>query len=161
VPTVPLIYLDYQATTPVDDRVLDAMLPYLRDQFGNSASVQHAFGRQAEKAVTRARRQVAELLGGRPGEIVFCSGATEANNLAITAVAGGTEERRTRIVSCAIEHAAVLHPLAALAADGWDVVLLDVDGEGHIDMRQVIDAINDETALVSIAAACRRSSPSG
>jgi cysteine desulfurase len=148
---LPPIYLDHQATTPLDERVLDAMLPYLRGGFGNPASTQHALGRQAEGAVEHARRQVATLVGAQPGEIVFCSGATEANNLAIAGAAKLTNRRR--LVTSATEHLAVLEPMSMLAMQGWDVVVLGVDRDGRIDLAELLGVVDDDTALVSIAAA--------
>ena len=147
------IYLDYNATTPVDERVLEAMLPYLREHFGNPASKSHAFGWRAEAAVETAREQIAQLIGASPKEIVWTAGATESNNLAIKGVAQMYREKGKHIITSKTEHRAVLGPCRRLAEAGWDVTLLDVDRAGRIDPRQVADAITDETVLISIMAA--------
>jgi cysteine desulfurase len=146
---VHVIYLDYQASTPVDPTVLEAMLPYLAARFGNASSVQHEAGRQAASAIEQARRQVARFIGAHPHDIVFTSGATEANNLAIGGVAaarGGPGH----IVSSRTEHPSVLEPLAALERCGWEVTYLDVDRNGEISLADLEEAIRDDTALVSL-----------
>ena len=155
-----MIYLDHQATTPVDARVLEAMLPFFAEKFGNAASKQHRFGWDANDAVERARKQVAALVGAGSKDIVFTSGATEANNLAIkgaakaaTEGADGTESRRDHIVTIATEHKAVLDPIARLAKDGWRTTVLPVSASGVIDVQVVADAITERTALVSVMAA--------
>src|SRR3954453_2178702 len=127
------IYLDYQASTPGDQRVLDAMLPWLHQQFGNASSVQHEFGRRAASAVETARGQVAQLLGAQAREIVFTSGATEANNLAIKGVAERASGSPGHIVACVTEHPAVVEPLRALEQRGWVVTYLGVDVAGELD----------------------------
>lgn len=145
------IYLDYQATTPVDPRVLEAMIPFFNDRFGNAASVQHAQGNDAREAVEIAREQVAELIGGDRREVVFCSGATEATNLALK---GLTEEAdRHHIVVSAIEHPAVLDVARAMESRGFELTELPVDGEGQISLADLEVAVTDRTLLVSVAAA--------
>jgi cysteine desulfurase len=145
------IYLDYQATTPVDPRVLQAMLPYFSERFGNPASVQHALGAGAADAVALARRQVAGLIGADSREIVFVSGATEANNLAIKGLARKTHRRH--VVAFAAEHHAVLDPLQTLVRDGFEVSVLGVDGEGQPDIEALASAVSERTLLVSLAGA--------
>jgi cysteine desulfurase len=146
------IYLDYQATTPLDPRVLDVMLPFLTSEFGNPSSVQHRFGLETAEAVERARRQLATVLGADPREVVFTSGATEANNLALKGLAAASPQRR-RLVAVATEHRAVLRPLEALAAVGFEVVLLQVDHDGLPDLDRLDGVVDDRTLVVSVAAA--------
>ena len=146
------VYLDYHATTPCDPRVLEAMLPYFCDTFGNPSSRGHAFGRAAEDAVERARQQVAAAIGARPQEIVFTSGATEANNLALI---GAVRARRTageghHVIGTLIEHKSVLEPLKEMAHEGYDVTLLEVDEHGMVDPDDVARAMTDQTILVSV-----------
>jgi len=158
------IYLDYNATTPVDPSVVDALLPYLREHFGNPSS-DHAYGYVAHAAIERAREQVAALLGAGPGEIVFTGGGSEANNLALNGVIAALRERgdsrrgdtRRRdhdpgdhVITTAIEHPAVLQPLRGLEARGLRLTILPVDGDGRIDPQQVVDAITPRTILVSV-----------
>jgi cysteine desulfurase len=148
------IYLDYNATTPVDPRVLDAMMPYFLEVYGNPANGLHRLGRLAAQAVDEAREQVAGLLGARPHEIFFTAGATESNNQAI----GGLTRRaangtRRRIVTTAVEHKAVLAPCQRLAHEGWDMVVLPVGRSGVVDLEAAEAAIDDHTLLVSIQAA--------
>lgn len=145
------IYLDNNATTMLDPRVLDAMLPTLRE-VGNSASAHHA-GQGARNSVEKARRQVAELLGSSPGELVFTSGATESNNLALRGVARQVSGPRRRIVSVTTEHPSILQTMEALADEGFEIVLVDVDSEGRVDLESLQIAVNDETLLVTIMAA--------
>lgn len=147
----PTIYLDYQATTPLDERVLAAMLPYLTKHFGNPASAQHVKGREAAEAVAEARERLAALLGADRREIFFTSGATEANNLALKGLAANASRRR--LVTVATEHPAVLDPLRALARRGYDIHIVDVNDEGQPDLDMLADAVNDETLVVSLAAA--------
>ncbi len=128
------IYLDYQATTPVDPRVLEAMLPYFSERFGNPASVQHDVGRDAGIAIDRAREQVAALIGADRREIVFCSGATEANNLALKGIAAGAERRH--LVVLATEHPAVLDTARSLARDGFEVTELPVERDGQLSLTE-------------------------
>ncbi len=146
------IYLDHNATTPVDPRVLEAMLPFFRESFGNAASRHHRFGCDASAAVERARLQVAELIGADPREIIFTSGATESNNLAILGVVRSPVHgaKGRHIVTVRTEHKAVLDPCAHLAGQGCSVTYLMVDGDGRIDIGELADAITDETILVSV-----------
>jgi cysteine desulfurase len=146
-----LIYLDYQATTPVDPRVLKAMLPYFGERFGNAASVQHAAGRAASVAVEAAREQVAGSIGADRREIIFCSGATEADSLAIKGLTKGFE--RDRLVVLATEHPAVLGPVRSLHRSGYEVVELDVDAAGQPSLLNLREAVDERTLLVSVAAA--------
>lgn len=146
------IYLDHNATTPVDPRVRDAMLPYLESLFGNPSSVEHEHGHAAGQAVDHAREQVADAIGARPNEILFTAGCTEANNLAILGVARANPDKR-HIVTSAIEHPAVLEPCRALEREGWRLTILGVDADGRIDLAALRVALTDDTALVSIMAA--------
>jgi cysteine desulfurase len=147
------IYLDYHATTPVDPRVLDAMLPYFTEQFGNPASRQHAFGWQAGKAVDRAREQVAAALNGSAGEIIFTSGATESNNLAIKGAACALEGRGKHLITVATEHKSVLDSCAFLRREGFTVTILPVDREGFVDLDALREALTDQTTVVSVMTA--------
>ena len=146
------IYLDYQATTPMDPRVLDAMLPYLTDQFGNPASTQHRFGNAAETAVETARAQVAGLIGAGPREIVFTSGATESNNLAVKGAARFHKARRPHVVTLETEHKCVLESCNRLKREGHDVTVLPVGADGLVELARLAEAIADTTVLVSIMA---------
>lgn len=148
-----MIYLDHHATTPVDARVLEAMLPFFTEKFGNAASKQHRFGWEASDAVERARKQVASLIGAGTKEIVFTSGATEANNLAIKGVARATEGKRDHVVTVVTEHKAVLDPIATLGKRGWRVTVVPVRRDGLVDVDEVASAITERTALVSVMAA--------
>ncbi|HEX6164705.1 MAG TPA: cysteine desulfurase family protein [Vicinamibacterales bacterium] len=148
-----MIYLDHHATTPVDARVLEAMLPFFTEKFGNAASKQHRFGWEANDAVERARKQIAALIGASSKEIIFTSGATEANNLAIKGAAKARRADRDHIVTIATEHKAVLDPIASLAQDGWNVTVLPVDRDGLVDVAKAAAAITGRTALVSVMAA--------
>lgn len=147
------VYLDYHATTPVDPRVLDAMLPYFTERFGNPASRQHAFGWDAQNAVDAARGQVAALIGAAPGELVFTSGASESNNLAIKGAVQALRDRGDHIVTTGIEHKSVLDCCTRLEADGWRVTRLGVDAEGFVRLDELGAALTDRTVLVSIMAA--------
>jgi cysteine desulfurase len=142
------IYLDYNATTPLLPQVVDAMIPYLRAHFGNPSS-NHIVGRRARRAVDKARRQVADLIGASPSEIVFTSGGTEANNLAIQGVAGARRDRR-RVVSSVIEHPATEKPCRHLAEQGWSVAFLDVDAQGRVLVEEGRSSIDEDTALVTV-----------
>jgi len=144
------IYMDYHATTPVDPRVLDAMLPYFREKFGNAASRNHAFGWEAEQAVEKARKQIADLIGASPQEIIFTSGATESDNLAIKGVARMYAERGNHIITVATEHKAVLDTCKRLAKSGYEVTYLPVQRDGLIDLDQLKNAITDKTILISV-----------
>ncbi len=143
-----MIYLDHHATTPVDPRVVEAMLPYFGTCFGNPSSRNHRFGWDASEAVERARKQVAGLVGSSAREIVFTSGATEADNLAIKGVAATSPRRH--LVAVSTEHKAVLDPCRRLEAGGWRVTVLPVAGDGLVDLGDVERAVTDDTALVSV-----------
>jgi cysteine desulfurase len=147
------IYLDYHATTPVDPRVLDRMLPYFTATFGNPASSTHQWGWKAQEAVEQARREVAAIVGAAPREIVFTSGATESNNLAIQGVAAVAEASRRHVVVSAIEHKSVLEGAQALEARGWRCTVLPVGRDGLIDLEAAAQVVGPDTALVSVMAA--------
>jgi cysteine desulfurase len=144
------IYMDNHATTPVDPRVFEAMRPYFTDIFGNAASRNHSFGWQAEDAVEKARKQIAALIGATSKEIVFTSGATESNNLAIKGVADMYAEKGNHIITAATEHKATLDTCKHLEKDGIRVTYLAVQQNGLIDLNQLREAITDKTILVSI-----------
>jgi cysteine desulfurase len=148
-----VIYLDHHATTPVDARVLEVMLPYFTEKFGNAASKHHSFGWDANDAVERARKQVAALIGAGSKDVIFTSGATEANNLAIKGAATARRGERDHLVTVATEHKAVLDPMARLAHKGWQVTVLPVNASGLIDLAALDRAITERTALVSVMAA--------
>src|ERR1017187_2873341 len=144
------IYLDNHATTPMDPRVFEAMTPYFTEIFGNAASRNHSFGWEAEEAVEKARKQIADLIGATAKEIVFTSGATESNNLAIKGVAEMYAERGNHIITEATEHKAVLDTCKKLEKLGYRVTYLPVKGDGLIDLEMLKEAITDKTILVSI-----------
>ena len=148
------IYLDYQATTPLDPRALKAMMPYFTEHFGNPHSSTHAFGLISAEAVERAREQVASLIGAEAREIVFTSGATEANNLALKGVAAFECEhrhgRRNRIITVVTEHKCVIETCKHLGRDGHDIVTLPVGGGGLVDLGELAAKMNDKTLLVSV-----------
>ena len=144
------IYLDHNATTPVDPRVLEAMLPYFQDKFGNAASRNHQFGWVAEEAVDQARQQVAGLIGANPKEIIWTSGATESNNLAIKGVAEMYQDKGKHIITAVHEHKAVIDPCKRLQRNGFDVTWLEPGSDGVIRAQQIADAIRDDTILVTI-----------
>src|SRR6204780_5072451 len=144
------IYMDNHATTPVDPRVLEAMTPYFTNLFGNSASRNHSFGWEAEEATEKARKQIAAIIGGTAKEIVFTSGATESNNLAIKGVAEMYAEKGNHIITAATEHKAVLDTCKRLEKDGLRVTYLAVQQNGLIDLDQLRAAITDKTILISI-----------
>lgn len=146
------VYLDYQATTPLDPRVLNAMLPYLKSKFGNPHSVHHAYGWEAERAVELARRRIATLVGAQPEEIYFTSGATESNNLAIKGAATASPKERGHVVTCATEHKCVLETVKGIEGDGFDVTVLPVQSDGLIDLYALEDVMREDTVLVSIMA---------
>ena len=146
------IYLDYQATTPTDPRVVDAMLPFFHERFGNPHSAQHALGWDAEAAVEKARAQVAALIGAEPREIVFTSGATESNNLAIKGAARFHKDRKRRVVTIETEHKCVLESCRRLEKEGCDVVFLPVEANGLLDLDRLAAAVTEETAVVSVMA---------
>jgi cysteine desulfurase len=147
------IYLDSHATTPADPRVVDAMLPYFTERFGNPASRNHAFGWAADEAVTKARRQFADLIGGSAKDIVFTSGATEADNLAIRGAALRLRGRGNHIITTVIEHRAILGACRRLEGEGFDVTWLGVGSDGRVDVDDVRRAMTDRTILVSVMAA--------
>jgi cysteine desulfurase len=144
------IYLDHNATTPCDTQVVEAMLPYFSDHFGNAASRHHAFGWRAEAAVEYAREQVAKLIGAEPKEIIFTSGATEADNLAIKGVCEMYASKGNHIITCAIEHKAVLDTCKHLEKQGIEVSYLAVLPDGSIDLQELEAAIRPGTILISI-----------
>jgi len=144
------IYLDMQATTPVDPRVLDAMLPYLTDQYGNPHSRTHAYGWEAEKAVEDARKNVADLIGADPKDIVFTSGATETNNMAIKGVARFHKDRKKHVITTQTEHKCVLDSCRKLQEEGFDVTYLPVQKNGLVDLAELEAAIRPDTSIVSI-----------
>ena len=145
------IYLDYNATTPIAPEVLDAMLPYLRQHFGNPSS-SHALGRRALQAVDEARSQVASLIGARPQEIVFTGCATESNNLALLGVAHALQSQthKRHLVVSAVEHPAVMSPALLLRQQGWELSVVPVDGFGRVRAQDVAAALRSDTALVSV-----------
>ena len=147
------IYLDNHATTPVDPRVLEAMLPYFGPKFGNAASRNHSYGWEAEQAVEKARARIAELIGAGPKEIVFTSGATESNNLALKGVAEMYAERGNHIVTAVTEHKAILDTCKRLEKRGCRVTYLPVGPDGLVDIGRLREAITPQTILVTIMAA--------
>ena len=148
------IYLDNNATTPVDPRVLDAMLPYFLHTFGNAASTGHSFGREARKAVEAARASIGRSLNAaEPGEIVFTSGATESDNLAVKGVAYARRDKGDHIITVRTEHKAVLDSGHALERDGFRVTYLPVDADGMVDLQELAAAMDERTSLVSVMAA--------
>jgi cysteine desulfurase len=147
------IYLDNHATTPVDQRVLAAMLPYFTEHFGNPASINHLYGWEAEAAVKQARETLAEAIHASPEEIVFTSGATEANNLAIKGVAEAYFQKGRHIITVVTEHNAVLDPCDYLQTLGFEITLLPVQRDGLIDLIQLEGAVRTDTILVSVMAA--------
>ncbi len=147
------IYMDYHATTPVDPRVLETMLPYFTQDFGNSASRNYAFGWAAEAAVENARKQVADLLGANPKEIIFTSGATESSNLAIKGVTEMYREKGNHVITCVIEHEAVIDTCKKLEKQGARVTYLPVQKDGRIDLDDLRAAITDKTILITVMTA--------
>jgi cysteine desulfurase len=144
------VYLDYNATTPVDPQVLACMLPYFTERFGNPSSKGHRYGLEAEAAVEVAREQLAVLLGAEPENLIFTSGATEALNLAIKGVAQALAHRGRHVVTVQTEHAAVLEACRALARRGWEVTYLPVDAEGRLDMAVLEAALRPDTVLLCV-----------
>ncbi len=144
------IYMDYGATTPVDPRVVDAMIPWLREHFGNPASRSHAWGWEAEAAVERAREQVAQLIGADPREVVWTSGATESNNLAIKGAAQFYKSRGKHLITIKTEHKAVLDPMRELERQGFEATYLDVQEDGLIDLERFKAALRPDTILASV-----------
>jgi cysteine desulfurase len=147
------IYLDYHATTPVDPRVLEEMLPFFTERFGNPASRQHAFGWEAQEAVDAARGRIAALINASPGEIIFTSGATESTNLAIKGCAKALRARGDHIITVATEHKSVLDSCRRLEQEGWNLTILGVTPDGLVNLDELRRAINDRTVLVSVMAA--------
>jgi len=144
------IYLDYGATTPVDPRVVDAMIPWLREHFGNPASRSHAWGWEAEEAVEKARAQVAELIGADPREIVWTSGATESNNLAIKGAGHFYKGKGKHLITVKTEHKAVLDTMREMERQGFEVTYLDVQPDGLLDFEVLKAAIRPDTILISV-----------
>jgi len=149
---MPHIYLDYNATTPVRSEVLEAMLPYLQMHFGNPSSV-HWAGRQAKRGVEEAREQIAEFLHCRPAEVLFTSGGTESNNLALIGALNAKRHKGTHVITTAIEHSSILESLDALAKEGVSVTILPVNGDGRVNADDLMAALRPETVLVSISLA--------
>ena len=143
------IYFDYSATTPVDPRVVDAMVPWLYEKFGNPASRSHQFGWEAEEAVEQARQHVAELIGADSREVIWTSGATESNNLAIKGIAEFYQSRGKHLITVKTEHKAVLDPMRELEREGFEVTYLDVQDNGLLDLDVLKAAIRPDTILVS------------
>ena len=144
------IYMDYGATTPVDPRVVDAMIPWLREHFGNPASRSHAWGWEAEEAVEKARQQVADLIGADPREIVWTSGATESDNLALKGAAHFYKTRGKHLVTVKTEHKAVLDTMRELERQGFEVTYLDVQEDGMLDLEKFKAALRPDTILASV-----------
>jgi cysteine desulfurase len=147
------IYLDHHATTPLDPAVVAAMLPYLTEKFGNPSSRQHAFGQQAHAAVEEARAQLAQLIGAEPGDIVFTSGATESDNLAVRGAARAVGARGRHLVTTAIEHPAVLEPARTIEREGFEVTVVGVGPDGIVATDEIARALRPDTVLVSVMAA--------
>src|SRR5881394_4324343 len=147
------IYMDNHATTPLDPRVLETMMPYLTNRFGNAASRNHKFGWEAEQAVEEARKQIAALIGADPREIVITSGATESDNLAVKGVAWMYREKGDHIITAVTEHKAILDTCKHLEKDGFRITFLPVSAKGFVDLDDLKKAITDKTILISIMAA--------
>ena len=145
--------MDLHATTPVDPRVLEVMLPYFSEVFGNAASTDHSYGNEALRAVEKARQQIADGIGAKSEEIIFTSGATESNNLALKGIAEQYRDEGNHIITCVTEHPAVLDPCKKLETQGFEVTYLPVDHYGMIDLDELKNAIRPETILISIMAA--------
>ena len=148
-----IIYMDYHATTPIDPRVLKTMMPYLTDKFGNSSSLDHAYGHDASQAVEFARKQIADSINANPNEIIFTSGATESNNLALVGIMTHYAERGNHIITCMTEHAAILDVTKHLTKSGIDITYLDVNQDGIINLDDLEKSITDQTVLISIMVA--------
>lgn len=143
------VYLDYSATTPVKDQVLQEMIPYFTEKFGNPSSL-YDKGLESKDAVTHAREQVAELINAKPSEIFFTAGGTEADNWAVFGTAEKLKAKGNHIITTKVEHHAMLHSCAALEKDGFEVTYLDIDKDGFVDLKQLEDSITDKTILISI-----------
>ncbi|MCD8339235.1 MAG: IscS subfamily cysteine desulfurase [Burkholderiales bacterium] len=146
------IYLDYSATTPVDPRVVDKMIPWLYEKFGNAASNSHAYGWEAKKAVEEARQQVAALINADPKEIIWTSGATESDNLALKGAARFHKDKGKHLITVKTEHKAVLDSMRELEREGFRVTYLDVKPDGLIDLKELEEAMTPDTTLVSVMA---------
>jgi len=144
------IYLDYQATTPVDEKILKKMLPYFTENFGNPHSNNHSVGRLANEAVEEARKNVANLINAETSEIIFTSGATESNNLAIKSITKNYFDKNCQIISCKTEHKCVIESCHELEKEGFKVIYLDVDKEGLINLQELEKLLKQEKSLVSI-----------
>ena len=144
------VYLDYAATTPVDKRVAEKMIPYLTETFGNPASNSHAFGWEAEEAVEKARADIAALINADPKEIIFTSGATESDNLAIKGAANFYKTKGKHLITVKTEHKAVLDTMRELERQGFEVTYLGVQENGLIDLEELKAAIRDDTILISV-----------
>ena len=144
------IYMDYGATTPVDPRVVDAMIPWLREHFGNPASRSHAWGWEAEEAVEKARGYVADLVGADPREIVWTSGATESDNLALKGAAHFYKDKGKHLITVKTEHKAILDTMRELEREGFEVTYLDVEEDGLLDLNKLKAAIRPDTSLISV-----------
>ncbi len=143
------VYLDYSATTPVKDQVLQEMIPYFTEKFGNPSSL-YDKGLESKDAVTHAREQVAELINAKPSEVFFTAGGTEADNWAVFGTAEKLKAKGNHIITTKVEHHAMLHSCAALEKDGFEVTYLDIDKDGFVDLKQLEDSITDKTILISI-----------
>jgi cysteine desulfurase len=148
-----IVYMDHHATTPLDKRVLEEMMPFLTEHFGNASSSTHPVGRYARKAVEKARGEVAQLIGAQPSEIIFTSGATESDNLAVKGIAQRLRKKGSHIITSVVEHKAILDPCTFLEKSEFEVTVLPVDSMGLVDPAAVEAAIRPETILVSIQAA--------
>lgn len=146
------IFLDYQSTTPCDPRVVEAMMPWFTEKFGNPHSRSHAYGWEAEEATEIARQQVADLIGANPKEIIFTSGATESNNIAIKGVAHFNKGKKNHVITVSTEHKCVLDSCRHLEKEGFEVTYLPVRQNGLIDLEQLKDAMRDDTVIVSVMA---------
>jgi cysteine desulfurase len=146
------IFLDYQSTTPCDPRVVEAMMPWFTEKFGNPHSRSHAYGWESEEATEIARRQIADLIGANPKEIVFTSGATESNNISVKGVARFYKDKKNHIITCVTEHKCVLDSARHLEKEGFNVTYLPVQKNGLIDLEVLKSAITDQTSIVSIMA---------
>jgi len=144
--------MDMQATTPLDPRVLDAMLPFMTEQYGNPHSRTHLYGWESEDAVEKARAEVASIIGADPKEIIFTSGATESNNLSVKGIAGFYREKKNHIITTQTDHKCVLDSCRHLQQRGWEITYLPVQSDGRIDIKELEQAIRPDTALVSIMA---------
>src|SRR5580704_166562 len=147
------VYMDNNATTRTDPRVVEAMLPYFTEKYGNAASRNHAYGWEAEAAVEEAREQIAALIGASAKEVIFTSGATESNNLALKGAAAMYKKKGNHIITQATEHKAIIDPCKRLERDGFQVTVLPVDRYGQVTAEQVRAALTDKTILVTIMAA--------